>query len=476
MHDVIVIGGGIAGLTCAWQLRKAGAKTLLLERLPRPGGNVRTENDQGFLVEQGPHSFPGYSSHVWRLLVELDLESEVIAARPEASKRFVYRDGKLHVIPRGPFSFLATDLLSLRGKARLLMEPFVRGRPQIDDSAEQFFIRRFGAEATRYLAVPFVSGVYAGDVAQLEARAAFPLFWRFEQESGSMILGACKYFWRRARKKDTLDPAGPPTRNALYSFRSGLGRLVERISKIVGDAIVCDCAAQRIARHGGQWRVESPRGTWMADELVIAVPPPEAARLLEELWPEIAQQLREIVMAPVAVVHLGFDQETEKVPAGFGFLIPRHYGMRSLGTVFTSRLFDARAPEGVQLLSTFVGGILDPHAIQKSDAELEAIVRQDLTCILGIEATPCYRRILRHPCAIPQFTRGHLERITYVRQHLAAHPDLVLAGNYLTGVAMNEAVHSGYAAAANILNEQTANFADPYSLQKVTLGEVSAEL
>ena len=459
MHDVIVIGGGIAGLTCAWQIQKSGAKTLILERECLLGGNVRTENDRGYLTERGPYSIPGFSQYVWQLIAELDLESEVVAARPEASERFVYRDGKLQAIPHGPVSLFTTDLLSLRGKVRLMMEPFVRGTPRNDDSAEQFFVRRFGAEATRYLAGPFVSGVYAGDAAQLEARAAFPLFWRFEQESGSMIGGAWKHFRGRKSQENSATPT-PPRRKGLFSLRGGLGRLVERLAQILGDSAVCDCAVERIGRQGGCWQVESQGATWTAHKLVIAIPPPDAAKLLQELDPQVGQQLRNIAMAPVAVVHLAFDRETEKVPTGFGFLIPRHYRMRSLGTIFVSRLFDARAPEENQLLTTFVGGVLDPDVIRKNDEELEAITRNDLKHILGIESTPSYRRVLRHPYAIPQFTRGHLERIGSIRERLAAHPGLALAGNYLTGVGLNDAVHSGYVAASLL----TANVDSPASL------------
>ena len=459
MHDVIVIGGGVAGLTCAWRLQKTGAKTLVVERECLPGGNVRTENDRGYMTERGPYSIPGFSRHVWQLIAELNLESEVVAARPEANDRFVYRDGKLQAIPTGPVSFLTTGLLSLRGKVRLAMEPFVRGIPRNDDSAEQFFVRRFGEEAARYLAGPFVSGVYAGDAAQLEARAAFPLFWGFEQESGSMIRGAWKHFRGRKSQKDSATPL-PPRRKGLFSLRGGLGRLVESLALVLGDSVVCDCAIERIECQGGRWQVESQGATWTADKLVIAIPPPEAATLLQELDPEIGQQLRNIAMAPVAVVHLGFDRETEKVPAGFGFLVPRHYRMRSLGTIFVSRLFDGRAPEGAQLLTTFVGGVLDPDVIRKNDAELEAITRYDLKHILGIETAPSYFRVLRHPYAIPQFTRGHLERISCVRERLAAHPGLALAGNYLTGVGLNDAVHSGYAAASLL----TANVGSPASL------------
>jgi oxygen-dependent protoporphyrinogen oxidase len=469
MHDVIVIGGGIAGLTCAWQLAKSGAKTLVLERECLPGGNVRTENDRGYLTERGPYSIPGFSRHVWQLLAGLNLESEVVAARPEANDRFVYRGGNLHAIPSGLVSFLTTDLLSLRGKVRLAMEPFVRGTPRNDDSAEQFFVRRFGEEATRYLAGPFVSGVYAGDAAQLEARAAFPLFWQFEQESGSMIGGAWKHFRGRKSQKDSATPL-PPRRKGLFSLRGGLGRLVESLAQVLGDSVVCDCAVERIERQGGRWQVESQETTWTADKLVIAIPPPEAATLFQELDPQIGQQLNDIAMAPVAVVHLAFNRETEKVPAGFGFLIPRHYRMRSLGTIFVSRLFDARAPEGTQLLTTFIGGVLDPDVIRKNDEELEAITRQDLKHILGIETTPCYRRVLRHPYAIPQFTRGHLERIGRIRERLAAHTGLALAGNYLTGVGLNDAVHSGYAA-ASILTGDTGDLASFSSSQKAVVAQ-----
>ena len=52
-----------------------------------------------------------------------------------------------------------------------------------------------------------------------------------------------------------------------------------------------------------------------------------------------------------------------EIPEGFGFLVPRGEGIRTLGVLFPSRLFEGRTPPGGDLLAGFVGGVLDPHAL-----------------------------------------------------------------------------------------------------------------
>ena len=155
-------------------------------------------------------------------------------------------------------------------------------------------------------------------------------------------------------------------------------------------------------------------------------------------------------MAPVAVVHLGLRRRAPEVPDGFGFLAPRGEGVRSLGVLFPSRLFDGRTPEGGDLFTGFVGGTLDPAALDLDDAALLEIVRSDLSRLVRREVSPDFVRVARFPEAIPQCTLGHLDRLAGIRERLACLRGLVLAGNYLRGVGMKDAVGSGLDAAETV--------------------------
>lgn len=197
----------------------------------------------------------------------------------------------------------------------------------------------------------------------------------------------------------------------------------------------------------------------LATRLVVAVPPHQASRLLRPISEELGRLLGEVTLAPIAVVHRGYAARAEAVPEGFGYLAPRGEGVRGLGTLFASRLFDGRCPEGGELLTGFVGGMTDPRAIDRSDAELGSIVAEDLRNLLGLERSPVYQRVARYPAAIPQLEVGHLERMERIESCLAGLPGLRLAGNYLRGVGMKDAVASGLEAAAEVVPPIVEEFA-----------------
>lgn len=443
--DVIVIGGGVAGLSCAYRLQQAGLAVRLLEASTRPGGNVATERMGDFLVELGPHTLMASGDWVFQLAEELGLSEELTATRPEAEDRFIARDGTIHCMPSSFWSFLTTRLLSFGSKLTLATEPLRISRGEPSDSAEDFFVRRFGAEAARVLAGAFISGVYAGDPAQLSAPAAFPLFWGFEQAAGSMILGSVPYYRRRSAERAA---AGVTPRKGLFSFQAGLGALPTATAEALGASYQGGTPVERLERIEGGWRVHAGGSPVEARAVVLAVPPPSAASVLAQADPQLSEELAAIPMAPVAVVHLGFLQRQEAIPEGFGFLVPRGEGIRSLGVLFPSRLFDGRAPDGGDLLAGFVGGVKDPEALELDDAALAAVVLDDLATLTGLDAEPDMVRVMRYSQAIPQLVLGHPQRMERVEQRLADQPGLFLAGNYLLGVGLKDAVRSGLEIAA----------------------------
>ncbi len=451
--DVLVIGGGVSGLCSAYRLQQEGLCVRLLEAREEPGGNTRSRLADGFLMELGPHTLPGSADAVFALAEELGLGPEVLSTRASSGARFIVRNDRLWRAPTSMWSFITTRLLSSRAKLTLMTEPLRWRRGEDTDSAQIFFERRFGTEAARVLAGAFISGVYAGDPAQLSAPAAFPLFWEFEKSSGSLMLGARKYFRRR---KTERREAGMPVRKGLFSFKGGLGRLSRALAEALGPAYQGGENVQWVERDQSVWRVHSDGATHTARTLVLAVPPHKAAQLLEGTAPELSRLLEAIPMAPLAVVHLGYREHQPVIPDGFGFLVPRGEKTQSLGVLFPSRLFEGRAPGDGDLLAGFVGGVGDPDCLERNDEELADIVRKDLQSLIGLDAEPDMVRVRRYRQAIPQPTLGHLDRMAAVKQELVRFSGLFLAGNYRTGVGMKDAVGSGLVAARDCLRYQEA--------------------
>lgn len=448
MHDVVVVGGGIAGLTAAWELSQAGLDVKVIEESPKAGGNISTVGAENYRMESGPHSFMGSAENVWRLLEGMGIDGDVQAAAAVSNNRYILRDGKLHALPTGAWAFVSTGLLSCGAKLSLMCEPFKRNRAREEDTAWDFFKRRFGEEAATYIMSPFISGVYAGDIRQLGALAAFPKFWKFERDSGSMIRGAMKYMKAKRRR---LKAEGKPYRKGLFSLPGGLGRITLELAERLGGAVETGARVDTIIALPNGVVVRSGTRLWQARTALLAVPPNRGAEILESSLPDAAAALRRIPMVPVAVLHWRCENPAAELPRGFGFLVPRVEGVRLLGTLFPSQLFGDRAPEGSHLLASFYGGALDREAYEMDDESLTELLRAEHEAAFGVELKGLkVLRIVRHPYAIPQLIPGHPETVAALRTAVAAIPGLSLAGNYLTGVGIEQAVESGYLAATEV--------------------------
>jgi len=448
MRDVIVIGGGPSGLAAATALHEAGRDVLLLEAAHRVGGNIRTHNVRGHLMERGPHSFLGSAWAVWKIVERVGLEDAVLETRPESRRRFIWRGGSLRELPSGPLSAITTSILSPGAKLRLLGEPFVKGGAKEEDTVDAFFRRRFGDEAAEYLAGPFVSGIYAGDARTIGARASFPTLWQAEKDHGSVIRGMLT-----GRKK--LPDPDRTVKRGLFSIDGGLGQLANAMAEQLAERVVTRAFVETIRPTDTGWEVagqiegevfEEER-TWQARAVVVACPPDATAEMVADLDVALTHELQDIPFSSVVVVHMAGD-EPSPFPMGFGFLVPRSEGIETLGTVCVSSLFPGRAPEGRWLATSFIGGSLNPGAINLTDDHLSDKVLADNSRLVGHPVEPDLVRVLRHPAAIPQLLPDHPERVERIQSIVGdRHAGLFLAGNYLQGVGIKDAAASGLFAA-----------------------------
>ena len=141
---------------------------------------------------------------------------------------------------------------------------------------------------------------------------------------------------------------------------------------------------------------------------------------------------------------LGFQPAALKlVPKGFGALIPRSEGLRMLGVLFDSHLFEGRAPDGSLLVRAFLGGAVDPEVTEREDQELVDLVRGELGSLLGLRYEPLFSEVVRWERAIPQYEIGHLDRVAAIEEEVAGVPGLFLAGNALHGIAFGKAAAAG---------------------------------
>jgi len=432
-HAVVVVGAGAAGMGAALALRERGMEVLLLEAADRAGGKLGTESARGFLLERAALGLLDRSGELAELCGKLGISP--CPASPAASLRFVERGGTVHALPRGPGEALRTRLLSAREKLGLLGEPFRRAAPP-NCTVAQFFADRLGP-AGRFLGDAIQTGIHAGDPDRLELRSAFPTLAALaEAGRGSLVRGALAA--RQGRKKNYFFFAGRP-RARLASFRGGMQELVDALSRETVPRLRARLRAVRRAGTGYRLQVESGGGGTEidAERVVLAMPAPRAAEVLEGLDAPLAARLRELNAAPISVVHLAVQpQDVAPLHQGFGLLRP---GRPVLGALFPAALWPERAPGGQALLTALVGGARHPQASSLPDEELVQLVRDELR----LPRDPELLRVVRWSQAIPQYEPGHAGRVAEIERLTAGHPGLRLTGAWYRGIGVLDCVRDG---------------------------------
>ena len=453
--DVLVVGAGISGLVTAWRLQQAGRAVTVIEAAPRAGGAIGSLRADGCLVENGPNSTLETSPLIGQLLEETGAIGERIYANTVARKRFVLRGGRLIPIPMSPSAFLATPLFSAGTKLSLVREPFIRpSAPDAQETVAQFVRRRLCQEFLDYAINPFVAGVYAGDPERLSVRAAFPRLFELEQKYGSLIRGQIAGARERKRNPEKSKQSAP-----MLSFRDGMQTMPDAIAGKLR-RLLLGTRATGLARHPqGGWEItaESSNGALRgrARTVVLAVPAWVAAALVAPYAPAATQALEAIHYPPVAAVASAYDRaDIAHALDGFGFLVPEKERRRILGTIFSSTLFENRAPAGTALLTTFVGGMRQPELARLDDEAVARSVHEELATLVGARAAPRWARVSRWERAIPQYTPGHLDRMAALEAAERDLPGLYFCANYRGGISVADCIKSAHAMAARITEER----------------------
>jgi protoporphyrinogen/coproporphyrinogen III oxidase len=452
----LVVGAGISGLVCAYALRKVGIDVHVVESSATPGGVIRSERRDGYLLEFGPQSFNATST-LLNICRELNIDDQLVQA-PANAPRYVLVKGRLRPVPLSPPAFIATSLFGPITKLRVLRD--IAGRsspPQNDESVAAFTRRKFSREFLDKLVGPFVSGIYAGDPERLSLRSAFPQLYEAEKSAGSVIRGLLF----SAKKRDAS--AEKPT---LQTFREGNQTLIHALAGNLGSNLRCGVTAQRVGLTTAAPDATTFEVTVLANgreeilttnRLIIATPAEQAATLLRGVDPQFESALSPIAYAPVGVVSLGYPISAIRHPLdGFGFLVPRSSGLRILGSVWNSSLFSNRAPDGHVVLTSFVGGATDPDAVSLSESEIVSTVHRELASVLGISQPPSFSHVQAWQRAIPQYNLGHVRHVNLLTQLQSKYPSIRLIGNYLHGPALGACVEQALAVAQEAIKKDHA--------------------
>ena len=456
--DILVIGGGITGLTTAWHLHKAGRDVHLLEARDHVGGAIRTEERDGFLLEKGPFNVIVRDPAFEALLDDFADAVTVVTASDQAKNRYIYRHGRLMPVPTGLLQLLSTPLLSAGAKARLIRGLLISQRgKEPNTTLDEFASRRFGPEVADTLVSAAIAGILAGDIRTLNAYACFPVLEDFDRKSFSPLGRTLRRVPQMISKRRS--PAKGRRWKGLVSLDRGLGALVDAMAHRLGDRVVTNAPINGITHENGRYRVVAGDEVWDTPRLVLSSAAQRAATLLEPLRPDAARTLREIQSASLVVVNLAFRAADVGHPLdGFGFLVPRNEpAFPLMGVLFADSAFPHHAPADQHLLRAFIGGTRTPDAPRWTDERLLAAALQGVRETLLVTGEPTLVDICRYEAAIPQYDLQHRQRIAQLHRCLANLPNLYLAANYLEGVSINDCIRVGRDVAQQIMAEHPAS-------------------
>lgn len=463
MTHIAVIGGGIAGLAAAWQLRHAaGADVTLIEGDRRLGGKILTTPFQGRPVEEGPDAFLARVPAARELCDQAGLGGDLVS--PATGKAYVWTGGDLHPIPEGTVlgvpaglrAIRSAGMLSPRGKARALVEPLLPGRPRHSDVAVgKLIASRFGREVHERLVDPLVGGINAGRTEALSAEVSAAAIATVAQSSRSLMLGLRAQ--RGASAAAAPAPSATPPPPVFYGIEGGLSRLVDALAAGLerrGAAVRLGDAAVSVERSGGGgWQVVTASGARVAaDGVVVAVPAFVATALLSTVSPRVARMLAGIEYASVDLVTLSFPRGAVDPPEGSGFLVPRADGrLMTACTVISQKWPRLGRPDEV-LLRVSAGRFGDERSLAMGDADLVGRLTAELAEAFAVRGEPTAWRVSRWVRAFPQFAPGHLSLTRAIDEELAATaPRVALAGAAYRGVGIPACILSGQAAAERVV-------------------------
>ena len=391
-----IVGGGITGLALTHYLAEAGVDSVAYEAAPAAGGVISSRRVEGHVLEAGPQRLrktPG----VVELAEAAGVTDDLIEAND--GSLFVYADGALGEAPLSARQFLRTDLLSWRGKLRLLAEPLTRpGCPQ--ETVAEVFTRKFGRESYERFVGPLYGGLYGSDPAEMPAAFALEGLLEQARETGSLL---------RAVRQRLGSGDKPPA----IAVEGGNQRLPAALAETYTDRIVFGTAVRRIERDGDGYLLHTTNDRQAVDSLVVTTPAGVAADLLADIAPDAAT-LSELNYNPLALVFLAADHDRE----GKGYQVGYGEELHTLGVSWNTHLFDR---DGVN--TAFLGGMHEPALVEASDDRLAAIASEE------------FERVVGEPAAVIDVARlrpGYpaWDHSWWALEDLELPPDVFLATNY----------------------------------------------
>ena len=443
--DVVVVGGGISGLTASYGLhaKNPTARIALLERSATVGGKIRSLPFAGTVVDRGPEGFLAKSATVPDLCTALGLAGALV--HPAGAAPGIVVNGQLRSIPRGILGGIPTDPVAAVRSGLVPWTYLLNARldqwrpsraPRDDTSIGAVVRQRLGRRAVENIVQPLLGGITAGDVDHTSLEQCAPALANALASRRGLI--------------DGMRAMGTPPAGTFMSFRGGMQTLAGAIAeKLPAGSVRPSTTITRLDPYLGGWVITANSRRIFTPQMVLCIPPDSAAPLLSRIAPEAASLLTPFTSASVAIITLAFPRDAfPHPPAATGFVVAPKEGHLLTACTWMITKWPHLRNSDVVIARCSVGRASDTRCEKLGDHELEQAVEAELRALSGAATPALERATVRWNRAMPMFPPGHAGRVQRVR---AALPDgITLLGEAYDGVGIHQCVDSALRAAQTL--------------------------
>lgn len=452
---IAIVGAGISGLSIAWHLHQKNIPYQIFESSSEVGGYLKTVQmgkNKAYLFEKGANSLL-MDDEILNFIQKTGFEKDLIYANKVSKSRFIVRNGKPKKLPSSPQGLLFGSFFSTKTKAKIFKE-LSHKKEELDPkiTVGEFLENHFGKEVVDYAVSPFVTGVYAADAYQLLLKYTFPVLTQYAQEYGSILKGVIKN--KSGERKQSV------------SFKNGMQSFAKHISKELNvqlnHKVISIKDSDFIERKSRRWVLEiesEKRGVKKTeslefDKVFLTIPPAPTANLLEPHFEKLAHTIRDIHYPTMCLIHSVFKKEDVKFNLdGFGALHPKVEGLFSAGTIWSSSVFEGRAPKDEVLFTGFVGGRQWQENTELPQKEILKRHTDELKQLYGIENDPIIQQFTKWEKSVPQYD----EQMLKVEKQLKRlkKSDIYICANWFGGVSVGDCIKKGRDLALQFIADST---------------------
>ena len=461
--QVVIVGGGIAGLAAAFFLADAPVAVTVLEGSPRLGGKLSVSELAGAAVDEGAEALLAVRPEGTGLIQAVGLGGQL--ATPGTTVARIWSRQQMRPLPRRQVMGVPADLGDLAGSQLLSAAGLARAREDLllpateragDVAVASYVAARFGQEVVDRLVDPLLGGVYAGRADQLSFEATLPALAAESGRHAALSEAAAALL-----PPGPPAPAGPAPAAAMFTtLTGGLGSLPAAVAAASGVRVRTSAMARELARTPAGWRLTfgsaHDPGYLDADAVVLAVPAAPAGRLLASAGGAggAAAELVGIGYASMVIVTLAYPAgRFPQPPGGSGYLVPAVDGHPVKAVTFSSVKWPhlQHAAPGLVFVRCSLGRVGEEALLQRDDADLAGLAAADLAAATGVRGQPAAARVTRWGGALPQYTVGHLGRVARIRAAVAGQPGLAVCGAAYDGLGIPACIGTAREAAGQVL-------------------------